>query len=258
MRPIFVPTARTSFFAAAALVCVAATASAQGERNLRDPGRMYREPGVVAAAAAPSYNLFVTPTYGWDDDTKTFGGQFKFSSDKMVKNRPFSISASVSSLRFNAISPAPAVSKLQTQVGAEMDVMSSKAYSLNLSAGMSRIEDIGTSLEFAPEFDWVLPRNSMVTGAIGAIYYWNRFSTMSTPATPSVSTDGGTFGAIAYLNRGTWSLIPEYDFNSDYTGEDSFSVKLSKSFKSFKHDPRVFFGFAKHDRFMAGGRWTLK
>lgn len=258
MRTTIVASTRTSIFTVAALICAAATANAQGERNLRDPGRMYREPGAVSAAAAKSFNLYLTPTYGWDDNTKTFGGQFKYSSDKQVAKHPFSVSASISSLRFNAVAPASAVSKLATQLGAEMDVLSSAQYALNMSAGMSRIEDIGTSIEIAPEFDWVLPKNSMVSGAIGAIYYWNRFSTMSTPATPSVSNDGGTFGAIAYLNRGSWSVIPEYDFNSDYTGEDTYSVKLSKSFKSFKHDPRLFFGFAKHDRFVAGGRWMLK
>jgi hypothetical protein len=252
-------TARTSILTIGALICAAATATAQGERNLRDPGRMYHERAAMnTMASAPSFNLYVTPTYGWDDNTKTFGGQFKYSSDKLVKNHSLSISASVSSMRFNAVAPASAVSKLATQVGAEIVVLSSAQYSLNLGGGMSRVQDIGTSLEVAPEFDWVLPKNSMLSGALGAIYYWDRFSTMSTGATPSVSTDGGTFGAIAYLNHGSWSVIPEYDFNSDYTGEDGFSVKLSKSFKSFSHDPRIFFGFAKHDRFMAGGRWMLR
>jgi hypothetical protein len=252
------PTLRTSLFTLATLACAAATASAQGERNLRDAGRTYREPGTVSAATARSYHLYFTPSYGWDDNTKTFGGQFKYSNDKLIAKRPFSVSATVSSLRFNAVAPAAAVSKLSTTVGAEIDVLSSAAYALNLSGGMSRVEDLGTSLEFAPEFDWVLPKNTMVSGALGAILYVNRFSTMSTPTTPSVSNDGNTFGVIAYLNRGTWSVIPEYDFNSDYVGEDAFSVKLSKSFSKMKGDPRIMLGFAKHDRFMAGGRWTLR
>jgi hypothetical protein len=257
MKPTFVVSTRTSILTTAALICAAASANAQGERNLRDPGRMYRDPA-ANVAAAKSYNLYLTPTYGWDDNTKTFGGQFKYSSDKLIAKHSFSVSAAVSSMRFNGVAGSPAVSKMVTQLGAEMDVLSSKQYSLNVSGGMSRMEDIGTSIELAPEFDWVLPKNSMVTGALGAIYYWDRFSTMATAGNPSVSNDGGTFGAIAYLNRGSWSMIPEYDFNSDYTGEDTFSVKLSKSFKSFKHDPRIFFGYAKHDRFMAGGRWTLR
>ena len=44
------------------------------------------------------------------------------------------------------------------------------------------------------------------------------------------TTTGRTLGAVAYLNRGEWSFIPEYDFNSNWTGEDSFSIKVSKSF----------------------------
>ena len=259
MKPIIRSTVRTSVFTIAALSGALTTASAQGERNLRDAGRVYRESAAVPVApGARNYHLYVTPTYGWDDDIKAFGGQFKYANDKLIASRPFSVTASVTSLRFNAVAPAAAVSKMSTAIGAEIDVLSSASYTLNLSGSMERVEDIGTSVEFAPEFDWVLPKNSMFTGAIGAIMYMNRFSTIETSTTPSVSTDGNTFGVLAYLNRGSWGLIPEYDFNSDYVGEDSFSLKLSKRFATMKGDPRIMVGFAKHDRFLAGGRWTLR
>jgi hypothetical protein len=255
MKPTIVS---KSLFTLVALSCVA-SANAQGERNLRDAGRVYREPAAAPAiAGARTYHLYMTPTYGWDDNLQAFGGQFKYANDKLIANRPFSVTASVSSLRFNAVGPAAAVSKMSSALGAEIDVLSSASYSLNLSGSVNRVEDVGTSMEFAPEFDWVLPANKMFTGAIGAIMYMNRFSTIETPTTPSVSTDGNTFGVLAYLNRGSWGLIPEYDFNSDYVGEDSFSVKLSKRFATMKGDPRIMVGFAKHDRFLAAGRWTLR
>ena len=93
----------------------------------------------------------------------------------------------------------------------------------------------------------------MQLGAAGAIAYLDRFNT----SVGNFTTKGRTLGAVAYLNRGEWSFIPEYDFNSNWAGEDSFSIKVSKRFAKMNRDPRVIVGAAKHNSFVAGVRMTL-
>ena len=123
MKPNTVTAARTSILTIAMLVCAAA-ANAQGDRNLRDPGRMYREPGTMSATGMPSYNLYLSPTYGWDDNMKTFGGQFKFSSDKLVAKHAFSISASMSAW-FSPVRISPTCSAAPSRPGWERSASAS-------------------------------------------------------------------------------------------------------------------------------------
>jgi hypothetical protein len=245
---------RTSAFAVIALASFSAAASAQA-RNLRDPGRLFRErplkPATKAKNAATTYNLFFTPTFGWDDNNQMLGGQLKYASNDLFSDMPVAFSGTLTNHRFTGI--APAQNKIAMQLDGEVDAISNDKYILALSGEMQNTADIGTLWEFAPEFDWMLPKNDMFTGAVGAIAYMDRFNT----AVGSFTTKGRSLGAVAYLNRGEWSFIPEYDFNSNWLGEDSFSIKVSKSFAKMNRDPRVIVGAAKHNSFVAGVRMTL-
>jgi hypothetical protein len=241
----------TSAATAAALLTIAATAGAQA-RNLRDPGRLFTDHAAqMSAASTSTYNLFLTPTFGWDDNNQLYGGQLRYTSTSLLPNMPVAISGTIAEHRFTAGSPA--VSKMAMQVNGEVDVLSTAQYILSVSGEMQNTADFGTQLELAPEFDWMLPANSMFTGAVGGIAYLDRFKT----STGDFVTKGRTLGLIGYLNHGTWSVIPEYDFDSDYVGEDSFSVKVAKSFANMKRDPRIILGASKHNSFVAGVRMKL-
>jgi hypothetical protein len=104
----------------------------------------------------------------------------------------------------------------------------------------------------------VLPKNDMFTGAIGGLAYLDRLD-IDGIATP---VKDRTFAAVAYLNHTTWSFVPEYDFTGDNNGDDSYSIKVTKSFEKMERDPRIFFGAgrdaAKQNHYMAGIRWTMK
>src|SRR4051812_30235020 len=177
MRPnILVSTAVRITAVAFSVATIASTASAQ--RNLSDPGRFYRERSMKMAAkgkaAAATYNIFLTPTFGWTDNFQQFGGQLKYTSDDLITNIPVAFSGSLMQNRFS-FPGAPTQSKLSTNLGAEFDVLSKPEYMLALSGSMNHTSDVGTGLEFAPEFDWTLPKNEMFTGAIGGILYWDQF-----------------------------------------------------------------------------------
>lgn len=256
MRPISLISriVRTSAFAAIAAATISANANGQA-RNLRDPGRLFRErpmkPGAKGKNAATTYNLFFTPTFGWDANDQTLGGQLRYASDDLLANMPVAFSGTLSNHRFSGI--APAQNKIAMQLDGEVDPISNDKYVLALSGEMQNTADIGTLWELAPEFDWMLPKNDMFTGAVGAIAYMDRFNA----AVGGLTTRGRTLGAVAYLNRGEWNFIPEYDFNSNWTGGDNFSIKVSKSFAKMNRDPRVIVGAAKHNSFVAGVRMTL-
>src|SRR3954467_14452199 len=104
---------RTSTLVAASLVAMASTATAQ--RNINDPSRFYREHPMKTTAkgksTTPSYNLFLTPTFGWTDNFQQFGGQLKYASDDLISNIPVSFSGSLMQNRFTAPG-LPSVSKL--------------------------------------------------------------------------------------------------------------------------------------------------
>src|SRR4051812_46513426 len=87
---------------AIALLAFATTAAAQG-RNLNDPGRMYRawNGPKVATRGVTSYNLYLTPTFGWDDNGNTVGGQLRYASDNLLSNMPVAISGSLMNVHAN-------------------------------------------------------------------------------------------------------------------------------------------------------------
>src|SRR5260370_26084674 len=111
MRPIspISRIVRTSAFAAIAAATISANANGQA-RNLRDPGRLFRErpmkPGAKGKNAATTYNLFLTPTFGWDANDQTLGRQLRDASDDLLSNMPVAFSGTLSNHRFNGIAPA--------------------------------------------------------------------------------------------------------------------------------------------------------
>src|ERR1043166_1421865 len=243
---------------ALALLTVATTAAAQG-RNLSDPGRMYRAWNTphVAARGASTYNLSLPPTFGWTDNGNTVGGQLRYASDNLLTNMPVAISGSIMNVHADGNGAVRSQNQLAEQLVGEVDLWSNPSMMFSLTGSFGH-QDIVKNWELLPEFDWMLPKNDMFTGGIGAMAYLDRtdIDGINTP------TKTRTFAAIAYLNHTTWSFVPEYDFSSQTGVDDSYSIKVTKSFEKMARDPRVFFGLG-HDGFgnnsyLAGVRWTMK
>jgi hypothetical protein len=227
---------RMSALVAASIATIASTAAAQ--RNLSDPGRLYRDHSMKVMAkgkaAGTTYNLFLTPVFGWTDNFQQYGGQLKYASDDLISNVPVAFSGSLMQNHFSG----GGTSQVSSQLGAEFDVLSKPEYMLALSGSMDHV-DKATSVEFAPEFDWTLPKNDMFTGAIGGILYWDQLSISGIPG----NTSATTLGVLAYLNHETWGFIPEYDLASDWNGQAGvMSLKVSKGFVKMNRDPRIIFG----------------
>jgi hypothetical protein len=260
---------RTSALVVVSMASIASTAAAQ--RNLDDAGRFYREQNAgmktKAKNAPTSYNLFVTPTFGYAKvqgvTLSSFGGQFKYASNDLISNIPVFFSGTLQQNRASAAGVSD--SKLSSQLNAEFDVLSKPEYMLALSGSMNHTADVGTGLQFAPEFDWTLPKNDMFMGAIGGILYWDQFKASGSTVTNSATT----LGILAYLNHETWGFIPEYDLASDWNNQAGvLSLKVSKSFVKMNRDPRIIFGVTHQNEntttgqpsmtgYMAGVRWTL-
>jgi hypothetical protein len=248
---------RMSALVAASIATIASTAAAQ--RNLSDPGRLYRDhPMKVMAkgkSAATTYNLFLTPTFGWTDNFQQFGGQLKYTSDDLISNVPVAFSGSLMENRLSGAG-LPTTSNVSSQLDAEFDVLNKPEYMVALSGSMNHA-DKATILEFAPEFDWTLPKNDMFTGALAGILYWDQLSISGIPG----NTSATTLGVLAYLNHETWGFIPEYDLASDWNGQDGvLSVKVSKGFANMRRDPRLIFGGSwsgGFNTYVAGARLTL-
>lgn len=234
------------------LILAASVAMAQAQsRNLADPGRVFRTSsarakGMKIKSTKTRYNLFVTPVARWTAGSQIIGGQFRYESDNLVTGKPVAFSGMVSNVHDSNVGE----NRSNLQMDAEIDPYTNGRYSLNLSGQISHTMDVATFMEVAPELDITV--NEFVT--VAPILYWNRVKFSGVP----VSTSGTTVGVTAYLTRGLWAAYPEYDFKSDFNGEDTYAVKVVKGFKNMKRDPKIFAGYAKHDVFALGMRLTLR
>lgn len=234
-------TPRTSRPLVAGLVALgmlaATTVQAQtGEpvgRTLRDPSRT-REPRAAAKGpGAPAVEWFLTPNASLSSGTRA-GAQLKGAGDV---GRAFTF------VGYGAYSylHGTSASHNRVQLGGELDRDLTSALSLAGGGEWGTTSDVSTDTELYAEVDASLAPIATTLG--GVVYYdWTK------PSGGGDRTGGATFGVTANWKAPSGTrVLAEYDFRSDFNGEDSFSAKLVQGLGLFGgHSAQAIVGAAKH------------
>jgi hypothetical protein len=236
------PTLRTSVVTALVVLCSAGTVSAQG-RNVRDPGRVPRDRGPVSGPRAPGapiqYNILVTPTFAWDDNTNGLSAQVKYKSKQLAPGFLTVVSGLIGSS-----SPSGGSRQTHVQLDGEFDHdLGDDKMTLDLAGEWMHVSG-ATSYQFMPELDL----NFSDALSVGPIAYFG-----STKVTGGTSVSSSTYGVVGSWAYSDWKLAPEYDFDAGDAVEDSFSAKLLWHWvDQKKYDPWLFASMAKHNAFSIG------
>ena len=84
-----------------------------------------------------------------------------------------SISGSLMNVHANGAGAIPSDNQLAEQLIGEVGLWSNSSMMFSLTGSFAHM-DVVKSWELLPEFDWVLPKNDMFTGAIGGLAYLDR------------------------------------------------------------------------------------
>src|ERR1051325_2255061 len=114
------------------------------------------------------------------------------TSDNLVSIMPVALSASVMNLHFNGVGAIPSDNTLAEQVIGEIALWSDKSTLFSLAGEMQHSKG-SNRWELGPEFDWVLPKSEMLTGAVGALAYLDRLDLDGV----SAPLKGRSFGVLA-------------------------------------------------------------
>jgi hypothetical protein len=248
-----------------ALVLVAARLEAQrepGGHTLRDPSSGIRDraaavpappppvPGIAAVSAPaeeeqPSFKLFFTPTFGWDDANTRFGAQVKLKRSGQIPSS-FAIADQVTAVDNDY--------RNRIKASTELDLINNKPLLPGLPVFLAALGELshtqgsGTFAEVAGELDVTLFSRGASSLAVGALGYYDHFSPVDG------ESDSGFTPAVEAL----WAINSllevdgEYDFNSSFNGEDSFSTRLVVSPPNLPGNPVLILGAAKHSTFTLG------
>jgi hypothetical protein len=206
-------------------------------RTLRDPSRVRepREPtrvGILALPAGPRIALFFTPSGTFTSATRA-GGQFKGSGD-IGHGITWTLYAADSYIHGSS------ASHNRAQGGTEFDRDLTQALSLSVGGELANTSSVSSDAETFGELDAAVTPISTTLGGI-AYYDWTKPSGGS-------RTGGATFGLTAnYKAPSGTRVLAEYDFRSDFNGEDSFSAKLVQSLGKYgRHGAQAIVGAGKH------------
>jgi len=250
-----------------ALIGIAATTThleaqpGRGGRLLRDVGGRVRErpapviPEAMADSAPraaqppqPRFRVIITPTVQWEGSQRRFGGQVKLKS---ASGLPFSVSLT------DMVIHSDGEYANRIQGDGQLDVFERPTPLVGIPASLSIFGELqhtsgdGTLAEAAAALDFTLVENSRLGSlTLGVLGYYDHLSPVS-----GSSESGVTLGTEAI-----WELTEalevnaEYDFQSAFNGEDSFSAKLLVAVPYGRTHPTLIFGAAKHGTFLFGLR----
>jgi hypothetical protein len=261
---------RTGIFktlAYCALISVIAGAthlSAQGAggRTLRDVGRGFRDRTLTAPAARalgdvadsaadaaakePAYRLTLTPTVGWTNSSTRYGAQAAWISNRI----PLSVSLTDQVIRSDAEDRLS--NRIQGDAGYDLvnDHLLGMPVYLGLFGELQHTQRSGTFAEISTELDLTILRAATGTPSVAlrGLGYWDYFSPVegSSDSGPTLGT-----GAILVLSDAI-ELDTEYDVNSAFNGEDSYSAKLLLTIPGQRLKPTLIVGGGKHNTFVLG------
>jgi hypothetical protein len=257
--------------AALASILVAQSISAQvGAATggvLRDPSRSSRDfasarsggsfAAVLTDSTLRTFQLMVAPLASWSEGQSAYGAQVRLMSTIGTTKFPYKVSVIDEALRGSGRT------RNLIKGEAEVDLLNSDARFAGLPIALAadglvqHIAGSETLAEGSGELDVsIIGTSDSPLLAIGALGYFDH----SKPEIGS-STDGFTAGSdIIWDPIQQIELSAEYDFKSDFAGEDSYSAKLLWILARAGHKPTLVIGGGKHGLFLLGLRlaWTAQ
>lgn len=266
---------RTILGAAVALTSLAAhPALAQrvdpGGRTLRNPGQPVGRPGAAPGGPAPAapaavaatgprpYSVSLVPLFGWSDGTQSPGAQLGYSTD-LSDNVSVGVSGAGRVIRSDGNNNGRA------QIDAEIDVTGRPGFlrrrvTLVVAVEGMATATVGTFAEASSELAvQAIERrddkgNVLGLLTLGVVGYLDRFAPKDGDATSGPT--GGISAVLAPVDG--LGLRAEYDFKSDFNGEDTFGARATVRLSSKGPKPVLILGAGKHKSFLVGLNLTLR
>lgn len=204
------------------LCACAGSALAQGRLD-RDPLALPEPPGpappVSVTGAAPPPSLFgisLQPSATKDPNAHGYGFAVLVRNGTLLGALPLGASLAYKSATTGS------THRNKFQIGGSYTPALGASLSLAVLGDYGWIEGGSTSGEISSELDYNLPRPA--NSYAGAVVYYD-----SQTLTGFGSPHGATAGLTAGVGFGEWtSLTGEYDFKSDFAGQDSWSAQVAQ------------------------------
>ena len=228
-----------------------------GGHTLRDPSsriadRAPSAPGADRADVAdtvptppPPLKLVFTPTVSGDESTTRLGTQLKVRRGGPI---PLSFAVAHQSIvthnnRRNRIKASTEIDLINNR-----PVLSGLPVFLAALGEVSHTEESGTFAEAAGELDVTVFEKGTSSLAVGVLGYFDHFAPVDG------ESDSGFTPAVEalWVISSLFELDAEYDFNSSFNGEDSFSARLVVTPPDLPGNPVLILGGAKHGTFTVG------
>lgn len=254
---------RAPSYAVLALIAAIGVTSAQaqlpgalGGGGAREAGRHLAGPaaGRLFAASAPSSIIDVTPQYfgmnspvagGPDVHTYGLGVRYLGNSEMQPLLSVTGADASVGGVTHNLI-----------QLGASLTTPTFYGNRMSVTGGANyrHISNSVNSGGFFEELDYTAWKNATTKLTIAEVVMWEHDQAFRTAA----ANAGLAPGLLAGIAQQNWELDGEYDFKTNYTGENGYLITGLYAFGSSKYHPSLIASIGKHSAITAGLRLRLK
>lgn len=264
---VHVASMRSLMFSCLVLACGSTQALAQRTepvgRTLGDIGRTSQTDTGATRDGRPGVRTEGTPSGVTIARQLTASGQF--SSGRQAGGLQLrAVATWESGLRLLAAVKGQAIhtssaTRNQLQLDVEVDPpLGTDRAALAIGATFSKRFSVSTSQEYFAALDFTpfsAARNAVLRSlSFGGVGYYNRADADGTGGVSSGATPGVT---SSFAPREGTSLAAEYDFNSDFNGEDYFSARLIQRLPFARYAPLLIVGGGKHNLYSVALRLSL-
>ena len=243
---------------------VASTSSAQrGGDRLRERGERVQPRAEArfaitatdSTAAERPYRIYLIPRVRWDDDKSSVEAEVRYSRRERTLY-PYNVSVT------DRVIWSDGERANRIQADGEIDLLHNNLKGAGRRVFLAALGELqhtqrsGFLAEGALELDFTVlgDPSGGPSLALGGLGYFDHF----TP-TEGDSDSGFTAGTEAlWIISDVLELDAEYDFDSEFNGEDSFAVRFFWDPPVQRFSPRLLLGAAKHGSYMVGLRLRVR
>lgn len=239
-------------FVSGVLILLPHRAAAQGRLDrspleIRDSDqRLARQRGRFLAATGPLFDWSLYPTLTGVDTTRIYGIALGWRNKNLLGSVPLSLGFSD---KYTTVGGQHR-NRIQFDVGLDFPGIAKVSWlTLGLTAQARHTADVSSSQTGVAELDVTLLDAEAASLTVGGLLLYDHAKPKGGP-----SQSGATVGSAVDLTiRSNTDLVAEYDFKSDFAGEDDYSVQLTHLFRpGAKVRFKALAGYAKHDVWVFG------
>ncbi len=254
---------RAPSYAVLALVAAIGVTSAQaqlpgalGGGGAREAGRHAAGPSagrLFGTAATQRYNIDVTPEYfgmsgvSGGPSFSSFGAGVRYLGNSELQPL-FSV--------FGGEASQASVTHNMLQLGASLTSPTFYHGRMSVTGGANyrHVSNRFNSGGFFEELDYTAWKNATTKLTIAEVVMWEHDQAFRTAA----ANAGLAPGLLAAVAQQNWELDGEYDFKTNYSGENGYLFTGLYLFGSSKYHPSLFASIGKHSAVTAGLRLRLR